>query len=331
MNQTLTARSSNIELARLVSILMVLILHSNFLCLPVPTSLSGSAVLRLMLQAMCIIGVNVFVFITGWYGARPRVSSLARLLFICFFFGVIELVLQLYMGTFSIRALDFLSNQSWFVADYLGLICFTPVLNAFVATATRRQYQGVLVGLFVFQTWSDVLPGWNQDFLHGYSLLSMMLIYLLARYARLHGLPAWMREKAGWIYLFCSACLVAGACLFISQGKEINSLFQYTSPLVILSAVACFLMFEKRDMPFSPTINYLAQSCLAILLVHTDSLYVYMKRYFTYIWASHEGLVLVVLWGLGILGVAAVGVAVDQVRIVLYRRFVFWCSFLQKQ
>lgn len=330
MSTTVSVRNSNIELARLVSILMVLVLHSNFLCLPVPTELSGSALLRLTLQALCIIGVDVFVFITGWYGTRPRRVSLARLLFICLFYGLIEIGLQFYFDTFSLRSLDILSFQSWFVADYLGLLCFTPVLNAFVASATRRQYQAVLLGLFLFQTWSDVLPGWNQDFLHGYSILSMMLLYLLARYARVHGLPTWIREKAGTLYLLCTAVIVLLACFFLLQGKAINRAYFYTSPWVILSAVACFFFFEKHPIRPSRFINHLAQSCLAILLIHTDSLYVYMKRYFVYIWNDYAGIGLALMWGLGITAVATAGILVDQLRLLLWNKGVAKFPWLRR-
>lgn len=64
------------------------------------------------MQACCIIGVDVFVFITGWFSTRLHPKSIARLLFICAFFAAIEMGYQLYVGSFSLASLDFLSSQS---------------------------------------------------------------------------------------------------------------------------------------------------------------------------------------------------------------------------
>lgn len=73
-------RQSNIELCRIAAILLVLIVHTTRRSLGNDVSFG-----ILLLSGFSIIGVNVFVLITGYFSARPKKLSLANLLFICFF------------------------------------------------------------------------------------------------------------------------------------------------------------------------------------------------------------------------------------------------------
>ena len=77
------ARQSNIELCRILSIVLVILVHTTFQSLGADCSSLGI----LMLAAFSIIGVDVFVLITGYFSAEPKKNSLANLLFICFFWN----------------------------------------------------------------------------------------------------------------------------------------------------------------------------------------------------------------------------------------------------
>ena len=66
-------RQSNIELCRIISIVMVMLLHSDFQVFGWPMTLSETSLGLISLESFCIIGVNVFVLITGKnYGSRSR-------------------------------------------------------------------------------------------------------------------------------------------------------------------------------------------------------------------------------------------------------------------
>lgn len=63
-------RDSNFELLRVISMLMVLGLHANFIALGEPTAEYVDAnpigaFLRYINEALCIVSVNVFVLISG--------------------------------------------------------------------------------------------------------------------------------------------------------------------------------------------------------------------------------------------------------------------------
>ena len=67
-------RLSNFELCRIIAILCVMLIHSTF------ASLGHNVSLGIMLLAgFSIIGVDVFVMLTGYFTATPKKSGLFNL------------------------------------------------------------------------------------------------------------------------------------------------------------------------------------------------------------------------------------------------------------
>ena len=73
-----TPRKSNIELLRIVSIVMVLIVHLDGASLGLPepmgniTAVSGRDWWRLVVESFAIIGVNCFTLISGYFGIKAN-------------------------------------------------------------------------------------------------------------------------------------------------------------------------------------------------------------------------------------------------------------------
>lgn len=66
-------RQLNIELLRILAMLMVPGLHANFTSLKLPSTdiiLTPSGLARVFLEFMCLVAVNVFVMISGWFNIR---------------------------------------------------------------------------------------------------------------------------------------------------------------------------------------------------------------------------------------------------------------------
>lgn len=89
----LKERDSNMELLRIVSMVLVLISHASYTSLNPPaqadisTSLD-SAFLRVLAESFSVVCVNVFVLISGWYGIKVRWSRFAELIFQVVFISI---------------------------------------------------------------------------------------------------------------------------------------------------------------------------------------------------------------------------------------------------
>ena len=281
----LRVRDSNMELLRLTAMLLVVILHTNARGLPEPDAAriathTVSAVTQFIVEGLSIIAVDTFVLLSGWYGIRPKVSRLVELLFQLLFFGVVGLALHeaLAPGTLHeephiLRSLLLLSpSPYWFVKAYLGLYIVSPVLNVFVAQATKRQMAVLLVGFFAFET----VMGWMWPgvrwFERGFSLTSFVGLYLLARYVRLHPARCWQLSK--WcdlgIYLLASTTLAALMLVFCMRGINTSRLHAYNCPIIIVAALHFMLFFSKIHFR-SAFVNWLGVSALAIYLTHSGA------------------------------------------------------------
>lgn len=193
---TESTRQSNMELLRIVATFLVLVAHADFYALGTPTALDAqtapiSTFLRFFTESISIVSVNVFVLISGWFGIRPSIRGVGNFLFQCFFykFAIYGLFLAWGLAAFNAREVAeclYMTRWDWFVKAYFGLYILSPVLNAFVEKATARQMACVVGSFFLFQTlyaWVSVAA---LDFRNGYSTLSIIGLYLLARYVRLH-------------------------------------------------------------------------------------------------------------------------------------------------
>lgn len=86
-------RESNIELLRNISMFMILVIHANFVSLPKIEyeeliNNTEPSVMRYFIESFGIVAVNVFVFISGWFGIRTRTKSILSFIYqILFFVG----------------------------------------------------------------------------------------------------------------------------------------------------------------------------------------------------------------------------------------------------
>ena len=274
-------RASNIELLRIVSILFVMILHANYLALepPSPTDITasfGNAFIRSFIEALSCVCVNIFVIISGWFGIRFKVVRLLELIFQVIFISFLLYAFMRSIGlTGTMESADFFqllfikNGAYWFVRAYLILYVFAPVLNSFVDNIDRNQIRLFLIGFFVFQS---IFGFFRSDvwFSEGYSPLSFMGLYVLARYVRMY--PN-QYVNFNWkvdliIYLVLSAITAICALLLtplFTKGATI--MFLYSSPLVIMASLSFFLFFTKISIR-SRIINWVAISAFAAYLVH---------------------------------------------------------------
>ena len=281
-------RDSNMELLRLVAMLLIMMVHASYRALPKPTpgSIADdplSALLQIGVESFTVVGVNVFVMLSGWYGIRLRWSRLLELLFQVAFVALLCLgAVCVATGSLpqgaALSVLMLNEGDYWFVKTYVALYLLSPVLNAFVQAASQRQMAVTLLSLFVFQWvygWVFQSTAWLQN---GFSLPSFACLYLLARYMSVYR-PAFTRLSArADLALYVIICGLVAAALFVLKWQlDLGGvLLFYSSPTVIAAAAFLLLFFSKLSLR-SRGVNWLASSALAVYLTHSNS---YLCQYY---------------------------------------------------
>ena len=336
-------RDSNMELLRLLAMFLVLVYHADFLSLGVPSAnveMSASqwvdSSLRFFVQSLCVVCVNVFVMLSGWFGIRFSLDRMLSLIFQVTFFTVIGISVNIlfwnhHLDFDDLKNIFMMNDNLWFPKSYLLLYIFSPVLNAFCVKATARQFRLVLVAMIVFQ----MLYGWMTRgvdwYMGGYSTIFFIELYLLAHYVR-HYVDYSRYSALSLLGLFfVGASFMSSVWIFLTlKGFDVTRFFNvYTQPFAVFGSLALLMLFSKCNFR-SKAINYVAASCFSVYLFHCAP---GMLQHFTDIVSRlHEnyGLPLFPILTLSlIMAVYAVSVLLDQVRILFWRMIQRWSLFVK--
>lgn len=272
-------RDSNIELLRLVAMLMILIHHAIGPLGPVSAAervLSpATSFLRVFWQQVCIIGVNLFILISGWFGIRASGKRLLSLLFQVAFFAVcIALVFKLTGLELTGGIKDVLvactGMSYWFIPSYLVLYVLSPALNAFTESAPRSTFILLLVTFFTVQFIYGRF-GDQAHFQAGHSTLSFIGLYLLARFCRKYPSKWSTLSVAANIAIWLGITLALSLFNhFTGEGTLLGGP-HYNHPAVIAASLFFFLAFTRMDFR-SKVVNWLATSAFAIYVIHMNYL-----------------------------------------------------------
>lgn len=276
-------RESNIEAARILAMILVVLVHANYFSLggidrsDIIASPSSSF-MRMFFEHLCIVGVNLFVLISGWFGIRPTVKGAISLLYQVLFYSILILAAGIIIGIpipkNEMKDVFYFGSFYWFIPAYLCLYALSPMLNSFIEHSTRNQLLHVLIAFFFL----EFIYGWitnSASFDGGYSTLSFIGLYLLARYVnkysdRLKSINPMVSLGGYFIMTIIPTVIAFFGIRYIGHGF---SSYKYCSPFVISAALFLFLFFQRFSFK-SKFINWVACSVFSVYIVHLNPMIV---------------------------------------------------------
>lgn len=264
---------------------LVLVVHADFLTFGSPT-LSNfhtaplNAFTRTFIEFLSIVCVNVFILISGWFSIRPTVKGLCNFIFQCLYFIVGIYLIMLVTGKASVNPHEImglvgLTTDDWFIKSYIGLYILSPILNAFIEKSSKKQLGIILIAFYCFQTYFGTLHS-ALFICDGYSTFSFIGLYLLARYLKIYGKSI---AKYG-IYIYLGSALMNTIIFYMLKVAGISiSQYNYISPFVVTGSAGLILCFSSIRVKTNKLINWIAKSCFAVYLMHTNY---YINQYIYY-------------------------------------------------
>lgn len=204
-------RMANIELLRILAMLMVTMLHylGKSGILPQLTGpLTVNGYLAWILELLSIAAVDIYMLISGFFltetGFRTKrlIQLLCQVLFysllippVLIAFGVLKpSEITIYRLLYYILPTQM--KHYWFISAYVMMYLFSPLLGIAVKSMKKNQLRAVIVLLLLFLSVNkSILPVRLEMDDLGYDGIWFMCVYLVAAYLRLYGL-AELREWA---------------------------------------------------------------------------------------------------------------------------------------
>lgn len=291
-----TVRNSNIELLRIVLMLMVILLHFN------NDSMGGAFnyvkdlpvnnFILYFFESLSICAVNCFMIISGYflaYNKTVKLSKIVDLLSIVILYNFFNLFLSILLDeqVFSIKSLiGCFIPANYFVIFYIITYIFSPFV-ALIFDNTTKRIQNILLFflLLIFillPTFIDIVNnlGLNLNGISpvstngngaGYTIIQFFVSLIIGFYLRrnnINGNPLFL------IIIYAISSLLM--TLFI---HKLPSLYNYCSVFTVVDAICLFLLFNKLNFN-SKVVNYISKSVFSIYCIHIHySINLLWKKY----------------------------------------------------
>ena len=284
-------RQMNYDLLIIIAMLMIVCLHylSKGGALGDPkVELSTNGYIAWLVEAFCLVAVNVYVLISGYFGVDSQSFTIRKpfkiwrqVWFYSVTIGLIMLVTgavpwNLYQGMTYVFPI--VTEHYWFATAYLLLCLMMPFLNAGVEKLDRKSFQWILIVLFVlFSVAKTVLPmqlPWDHK---GYDAFWFVFLYLTGAYLKkyeIHGGIKWLFVYVSGVFaIYLSFLMLQVVYLklgklgdFVSYSYSYNYLFTY------VAAVGLFLSFANVGKNWGEktkkVISTLAGATFGVYLIH---------------------------------------------------------------
>ncbi len=291
------ARNYGIDLLRILSMFMIVILHVNTHG-GVLDATHGDIIKNQtawFIEAFAFASVNCFSLISGYVGvdSRYRYRNIALLWLRVFYYNALITLLFFIFNRGSVGNEQLVSllfpvsaKEYWYFTSYFVMFLFLPLLNKAVECLSKRAAAAVILVFLVFVgVLSPVFTRFFGDpfvLSDGYSPWWLAAMYFIGGYIKKYGLFPNIRRGI-WLLIFVLSCLCAWAMQIavretgkavLHEDTGVGIIMNNTFILIVLQAVALLMIFRdvKISRRFSAFIGFLTPMVFSVYLIHDHPL-----------------------------------------------------------
>ena len=341
-----TKRNVGIDILRIISMLMVVMLHVLFFGFKY-TELSIFSIkggITNLLEAICFCAVNVYAIITGYLlvNKHPKINRLIDLWLQVFFYLLMSCILvvilypqDLNRGTFVNVLFPIIKNQYWYFTAYFAMFWCIPLYNWIVSNLTMKQYRKMIfVMLFIFSLlgWiSSIFSNTVFGLYNGYSFLWLSALYFIGAGIKLYGLELFfikgkIAKKTILFIALCSSVLTFVSKMVLIKvtillfGHEMfeNLFYLYLSPTVLIEAICLVLYFSDLKIKYNKALTKISGATFGVYLIHQTPFFTnYCWNYlFKYRTASIFKYILVIF--ISVICIYSVCTLIEMIRLFIF-------------
>lgn len=275
-------RLANFECLRVIAMFMVVALHylahsDALLTLDLPLNLYHLT--ATLLESFCIVAVNVYLLITGYFMTEAdfKVSRIVQLVCQLLFYSLlIPVILMLCnipiagagQGIYGLLSylLPVETDHYWFASSYVMLYLLLPFFNPAIRAMSQKQLQLAMGGLLIlFCGIKSICPAVLSFDRYGYDLPWFICVYLVAAYIRRFGISFLERGRRALMVYLSSCLLIFGISLAAwavygrtqSMGYYFTVPYHYNFIFCLTGAIGLFYLAKRWTIKAEPLANFL--------------------------------------------------------------------------
>jgi ABC-type multidrug transport system fused ATPase/permease subunit len=281
-------RKSNIELLRIIAMLLIISCHL-FMLAGVRQSnyadgINSNEIISQLFGCGGKFGNELFILIAGYFSISSKfkptkILQLIRetqfyswgiLIFVALFTNIPLSVMKVMKSLFPV-----LLTQYWFITTFICLMVLMPFINKFVGLLNAKQYLLLLIAVAIPST---IIPTLSLNMNPSVGVFDMgvfLLLYLVGGFIKKYESQTKSRMNACSrlaLALVPNVLLLSTVLAFDKIGKFDNALFfdSQESFLLFLGALGIFYLFVNMDIGCIKIINTIASSVFAVYLLHEN-------------------------------------------------------------
>ena len=280
-------RYSNIELLRIISMLMIYLYHFvNYGGILNVGSYTNNKLIALFLCSGGRLGVNIFILIMGYFmiNSKFRIKKYIKTVLQVFFYSVILAVIAVYRLNTNFEQINIkayltpiISGVYWFPTYYLIVYLFTPYLNRFIKSLGKKGCEKlIIVGSILLSG----IPTISYRVVFATEFFTWFVyMYIIGAYIKLYNFEFKNKKTAGVItfsYPFIAYLTIIISIIINKTFKLDIDILHFVglySFVVLIGAVGIFMFFKNIKINSNKIINLFAKTSFAIYLFHDHLLY----------------------------------------------------------
>ena len=243
-----------------------------------------------LLEALCIVCVNGFILITGYFSCNETsfsVNKIVKLVFWVISYNWIEYIISVLLRREQfniITAIGKFVPNNWYVMIYITLLIVSPYINIIINKLSKEKLINLTIILFlIFPVWNTFWSVFQTKFgisiagistvgiegdQAGYTIVNFVFLYMVGALISKWNIGDYRKVYDFLGYLICT--------LIIFLGKKIGlSMWDYSNCIVVSSSFFLFNLFRKTKLNLGEIDKYIlwiSKACFGVYIIHTKAI-----------------------------------------------------------
>lgn len=286
-NDSLKSRNTSLDLLRIISMLMIVILHVNSHGEVLNNISYVNSTIARFFEYFCVCSVNIFVLISGYFlvDSKFKLSKVIKLLLQVWFYSWVINIIMVFTGNATFSAKELISiafpisyKEYWFITAYLIMYLMSPVLNRLIKSLTQHQHKLLIILLLLLTSvWHDLIPASDPLYINnGYSFFWFIVLYFISAYIKKYDFSI---KKPACVYFACCIAMFLSSMILhtVVNGRDllenylpVDHFGKYCSVLNVISSVSLFCLFRKTSIKHGNIFSRIAPYIFGVYLIHDN-------------------------------------------------------------